>query len=76
MKALERPSYLNKSSDVKVWEVQVEKARGEVSFNCFIDMQQAKQFTTKHQLPFYPDDFKWVHQSELALLRGLKKKIG
>ena len=72
MKALERPSYLNKQPDVKVWEVQVEKGY-EVSFNSFTDMQQAKRFAAKHNVTFYPDEFKWVPQAKLATLRGLKK---
>lgn len=71
-KAFERPDYLNKQPDVKVWEVQVEKGY-EVSFNCFTDMQQAKKFAAKHNVPFYPEDYTYVPQSKLATLRGLHK---
>jgi hypothetical protein len=72
-KAFERPSYLTKQPDVKVWEVQVEKARGEVSFNSFTDKQQAKKFAAKHNVTFYPEDYTYVSQSKLTTLRGLHK---
>lgn len=69
-KAFERPDYLNKQPDVKVWEVQVEKGY-EVSFNSFTDMQQAKRFAAKHKVAFYPEDFTYVPQEKLKTLRGL-----
>lgn len=71
-KALQRPTYLTKPPDVKVWEVQIENYDG-VSFNRFTNMQQAKKFAAKHSVPFYPENYTYVPQSKLASLRGLHK---
>jgi hypothetical protein len=62
MKATERPEYLNKQPDVKVWEVHVENGY-EVSINRFTNVKEAKQFAAKHNIPFDPSDFEWVPQA-------------
>ena len=74
MKALQRPDYLVKLPDVKVWTVYVETGY-EVSTNKFIDMQQAKRFAARNNVTFNPKDFDWVPQSKLATLRGLHDTI-
>ena len=58
MKALERPTYLTKLPDVKVWEVHVERGY-EVSINRFYNVKQAAKFARDNKVTFYPNKFYW-----------------
>ena len=74
-KALERPNYLTKPQEIKVWEVQVEEVK-DGDHNCYFHYftcpRKAEAFSRQNNVWFYVNDFFYSSLEEMRKRRGVK----